>query len=791
MFPLIGLGGAPRARYQIARSLRFNDDDTAYLTRTFSTPTNGNRWTFSAWVKPTNLSTSTPTTIFSAGSGSNDFSGIEIGNGTDSFIRVFRVGPGGGTTLWFTNTTAVLRDTASWYHLHVIWDGANGTSADRMIVTLNGVRLTNSSTPPTSADSFFNANSNVHAIGRSQSGTGRYFDGYMADVHFVDGSAVPASTFGETDANTGAWIPRRVTGVTYGNNGFWLSFANNASTTTLGQDDAGGEAGSGAGSKDWTLNNFSVTAGSANDSLTDTPTNNHCTLTILDRGTTNLVLSNGGLDYVKSGANFGPGRGTIGVKSGKWYFEMTAGSGGIKQVGVSNDYDITQSSGDNSVASTGGIGAMWDSRGYLYRTGTSSASGGYSAPGGNTFTNNDVVMVAFDADTGQIWFGKNGTWNDSGNPAAGTGAAFTASGYQTLTPIANGETSGAGSLNFGQRAFAYTPPSGFSSLCTNNLPTPTIRRSRQRHNAVLYTGTGSSQGVTGMGHQPDLVLLKSRSAATDWALYDSIRGAQSRLETNNTDAVATSDAGLTAFGADGFTVNTLAQVNTNTATYVGYGWDEEVAAGLDILQYTGDNTANRNISHGLGAAPHFAIVKRQDSTGNWFVYHRSLSSAAHFLGLNTTDAQSNTNSPWGTGNWSASQFMVSNAGNNANAAAATYMAYLWTEIAGFSRFGSYVGNSSANGPFVWCGFRPRLVLFKKISAGGDNWRVKDSARAPFNDAQVALSVSTGGAEFSGSTESFDILSNGFKIRTSDGSSNSGTFIFAAFAEIPFKYANAR
>lgn len=293
--------------------------------------------------------------------------------------------------------------------------------------------------------------------------------------------------------------------------------------------------------------------------------------------------------------------------------------------------------------------------------------------------------------------------------------------------------------------------------------------------------------------QPDLLWIKSRNAATDHTIYDQVRGTQSRLESNNTDAEVTGDSGWLSATTENFTVGDLAQVNTLNNTYVSWLWDETPTAGFDIVSYAGDNTSNRNISHSLNVAPHFAIVKSQ-STSNWWVWHRNLTGNTYFLSLNGTAAQSLTNTPWGTGNWSSTQFMVTNnATENANATSTNYIAYLWSEITGFSRFGSYLGNGSTDGPFVWCGFRPRWIMTKRANGSG-NWMIMDTLRPGYNLTDYVITAESSGAEnTTGGFNRIDILSTGFKVRDSSAVNNFNgeTYIFAAFAEIPFKYARAR
>jgi hypothetical protein len=569
-------------------------------------------------------------------------------------------------------------------------------------------------------------------------------------------------------------------------------------------------------SNNWNANNFSVTAGAGNDSFIDTPTpyadggngrGNYCTLNPLDIGSTNIAVSNGNLDFTKSSANFSPSRGTIGVATGKWYFEMLANNGTtpIKQVGVSNDYDIRAISGDTSVSSTGGIGAAWDSRGFLYQTG---ASGSYAY----SYTTNDIVMVAFDAGSGKIWFGKNGTWN-TGDPAAGTSPAFTASGYSVLSPFVNGEGGGSGSCNFGQRPFAYTPPTGFLALNTQNLPDPSIKKPSSYMDVLLWTGDGNqTRSLTGLNFQPELVWMKIRAdTPQDHQLYDAVRGAGGGkcLASNTTAAEGTvngfldSDYGyLSSFDSTGFSVNdgavatTGGYVNYSGRTYAAWCWDKSATPGFDIVTYTG-NGSNRTIAHSLGVAPSMMIVKRRDSgvgATNWLVYHSRLNNgvnpAQYYLLLQSTNSTGGLSTIWNDTAPTSSVFSVGT-NSETNGSGGTFVAYLWSEVAGFSKFGSYTGNGSSDGPFVYCGFRPRWILFKRTDAA-DDWSIYDTTRLTYNPQDLELFPNSSAAEYDGN-RFVDILSNGFKQRIAGGAYNtsSSTVIFAAFAESSFKYSLAR
>jgi len=375
-------------------------------------------------------------------------------------------------------------------------------------------------------------------------------------------------------------------------------------------------------------------------------------------------------------------------------------------------------------------------------------------------------------------------------------------------------------MNFGQRAFAYTAPSGFKALCTQNLPTPTIgatstTQANDYFNTVLYTGTGSSLSVTGVGFQPDLVWIKGRSGATDHGWYDAVRGVQKQLESNTTTAETTETTGLTAFGSDGFTVGALAQLNTSTATYVGWNWNAggsnatntsgtitstvraNTTSGFSIIRWVG-TAANATVGHGLGAVPSMLIIKERGVIDNWGVYHVSVGNQ-RLLSLNSGNAQSGTSAAyWNNTTPTSTVFSVGTDNKTNGSNAAGMICYAFAPVAGYSAFGSYIGNASTDGPFVYLGFRPRFIMIKAAS-NSNNWVMFDSARSPYNDGPSAmpvlypnLSAVEDGAY---PATPMDFLSNGFKLRISNAGYNlndSGyTFIYAAFAESPFKYALAR
>jgi hypothetical protein len=372
-----------------------------------------------------------------------------------------------------------------------------------------------------------------------------------------------------------------------------------------------------------------------------------------------------------------------------------------------------------------------------------------------------------------------------------------------------------GFINFGQRPFAYTPPSGFNRLQTFNLPTPTIGASattlaNKYFDATLYTGNGSSQSVTNSGSmQPDFVWIKSRSNSSFHHLVDVVRGTNSTLYSNSDEAQSADTNVITAFNSNGFSVGSNAGVNGNARTYVGWQWDAgtstvtntsgsisaqvraSTTAGFSVVTYTGTGSA-ATIGHGLGISPRMIIVKRRNSSGNWAVFHSNAGNeAVAFLNSNAAFSSPET-TYWNATSPTSTVFSV---GTNSavNASGGTYVAYVFAQVSGYSSIGRYTGNGSTDGPFVYTGFRPRYIMIKNRDSTGA-WMVSDTARFPINVVNGAIEAQSSAAEFTGdSFYQYDILSNGFKIRgvSSAINSNGGAYMYIAFAESPFNYSLAR
>jgi len=743
-----------------AVSLRFRAANTNNLSRTFAA---GNRktWTWSGWVKRGVLGADQ--VLFSSGehASQQQFGQLKFDANDNIDFTDYTTSIQGRRI-----TNAAFRDPAGWMHVVLSVDTTDATGNNRIRLYVNGGEVTGFSTntnPSLNYDGQVNR-AGVHRLGTLvfNGAQSNKFDGYLADVHFVDGQALGASAFGEAHPVTGQWVPKAYGGG-YGTTGFRLTFNNTAS---LGADDSGN-------GNNWTPNNFSTTSGATYDPSSDAsrPVSNEGNgignYVVLNPLEADGTFSNANLTVVTPNTNSRGTRATTYLSSGKWFWEYTpTANGNLSFSGVVAPGATLAAS--NYVAYYANSGNKWVNQ---------VDGGAYGA----TYTNNDVIGVAYDADAGTVTFYKNGS----------SQGVVNTSGAGPYAPLMADGSSGAGTtynVNFGQRPFAYVVPVGFKALNSYNLPVPAIITPTAYVKPVLYTGTGSAQSITGFGFQPDLVMIKGRSGATGWAWYDSARGVQKDLDSASTAAETVQAQGLTAFNSDGFSLGTLAKTNTNGATYVAYGFRKGAMPGFDIVTYTG-NGSNQTISHGLGKVPALVIVKTRSTVNDWAVYHASLSSPATkalFPNL-TLAAQSGVNA-WNSTAPTSSVFSVGTA-SPTNGNGTSYVAYLWAEVPGFSKFGSYTGNGSADGPFIFTGFRPAFVLVKRVDST-ENWLLKDGMRLGYNPRNDTLYPNLANAETNDAQ--LDLLSNGFKLRnTTLGNASGGTYVFAAFAEAPSKYANAR
>ena len=548
-----------------------------------------------------------------------------------------------------------------------------------------------------------------------------------------------------------------------------------------------------------------------NDSLVDTPTSisatdtgvggeirgNYATLNPLQKGS-DLTLSNGNLDLAKSSTVDNCTASTIGMTSGKWYFELTITNlgGGEYAIGFGKNIPIQSYMGSNATT-------------WSYADTGSLMTNGNTTSYGSSYTTGDILGAAFDGDNGTLTFYKNGTSQGTAATGLTQGPYFFAAGAYNSAATR--------SANFGQRAFAY-PVSGFKALCDTNLGAPVVAKPDQAFGVLTYSGNGSARTLTGLNQNPDLIWIKSRSAAQKHVLVDSVRTTATGeyLASDSTQAEGT---GVHISG----TTNgiTIAEPNASTIwyndssnTYVAWCWDAgtttasnpdgsitsqvraNVSAGFSVVTYTGngnDYPTGATVGHGLGVAPEWVIVKSRGTAGtNWAVWHSKLTAADYTVLLNDTGAQASGSNAFNRTLPTSTVFSVgqSAGGTRTNESGVSHVAYCFAPVVGYSSFGSYTGNGSADGPFVYTGFRPRYVLQKKTS-DVSAWAIRDAARDPYNAATARLWTNFSSAE--SSADAIDLLSNGFKVRNTDTdwNANGATYIYYAVAENPFQYARAR
>ena len=793
-------GAAGRARHEIERSLRFNANDSAHLTRTPSSAGNSTTFTWSAWVK-TNR-TDSHETLFSA---------TPAGNGTQQYDFIFENDQllVYGIDTFFVyekKLSRKLRDRSAWYHLVVAFDTTDSTAEDRIKIYVNGERQTDfasNTNPSLNRTTGFNK-TNEHSIGARTGYSGaQYFDGYQTEINFIDGLQLGPEYFGETDLETGAWIPKKYRG-SFGTNGFYLKFADSSgvTATTLGKDSSGN-------GNNWTPSGFQVSTPGGMDSMEDTPTNNWCTLNGAANSTGTRTLSDGNLQADLSGG----GAKAVGTflipTSGKWYWEMMANDSNSNQAPGVLQHDSNFETYDTSKA------ASYFPNGE-YKIESASQVSGFS-----TYAAQDIISFAFDADVSppKIYFAKNGTWQNSANPAAGANGLALSADKRYLPYMQHGSSSSSSSglFNFGQRQFSYTPPTGFKTLNAKNLPTPIVLDGTKYFNTVLYSGdNSSSRTISGVGFQPDFVWIKNRTDSGPYhILTDVVRGGGKTVFSNDTSAEVTNPGAgyVSGFAADGFELSSSGtyktNVNASSKNYVAWNWKAGGAAsvnqdgslisdvsanpeaGLSIVTYTGTGSET-TVGHGLGVTPGMIWVKNRDAGEHWIIDSRLVTGNANgTLHFNSDDEYTGGTNQFGT--HSSSIFTVKTSGN-INTSGQNYVAYVFSEVEGYSKFGTWTGNGSTDGPFVSCGFKPAFVIWKNSSASyGYNWYIADNARSSSNPVAATLSpILTSSEDTAWGSGIMDFTSNGFKIRRSQDETNrSGDLhIFMAFAEVPFKYANA-
>lgn len=772
--------GVSVAAYQIQRSVRMRPSAVSGFRRTWTAGGNQRVFTISAWVKRGNqnaghiFGSADDNTAASTSVGFR-FAGdaIEIYDYTSAF-RMQLV------------TAAVFRDTTAHMHLLLAVDTNQATATDRVKLYVNGVQttvFTTASYPAINTSLSINFNGKMHSVGaNANQGTNTIsstFDGLISDFHFIDGIQALPTDFAAIDPSTGVWTPKAYAG-SYGATGFRLDFVDNSGSTaaTIGADRSGNGF-------NFTPVNVSVSAGVTNDSWVDTPTiygtdnglggevrGNYCTLWPLPGSGTMNISDGGARASTSSGLSTALGSMQV-PASGNWYWEARLNT-------APSDALILGFS-----ASQSGM------NGYtIYFDGTKFVNNVQSAYT-SALAINDVIGFHLNAGTLTLYkqAGGAGAFASLGVLVSGLTGDFAA--------IIMDGSSGASShvdvaAAFGQRAFANpSPPAGAKCICAANLPAPAIMLPGQYFDVSLRAGTGAAFNVTGKTFQPDIVWSKNLSSALDHVLYDSGRGATKQLVPDSAAAETIELQGLTSFNGDGFSGGSLAALNTSGNSMADWLWKKGALPGVDIVPYVG-NGANRTIAHALGAAPALMLVKHRGvGATSWTIYHRKqhANPGNGSLALEQTAGFAGSATPWNNTVPTSSVFSLGTA-PAVNDNGANLVNLLFAEVPGFSRIDSYTGNNNADGPFIYCGFRPRWIMLKRTDSTGD-WLIYDTARAPLNVTRRYVQANSAAAE--NSIDTMDILANGFKIRSTNTAINgaAGNYIFVAFAEAPFKFARAR
>ena len=820
------------------QSLRFDDGSSAFLSRTPSSAGNRKTWTWSSWIKRSNLGANS---IFEAGTASNNSLGLQFDDASKSLQ--FFVYNGSSVTV-DVKTTQVFRDVSAWYHIVMGFDTTQATASNRVKLYVNGSQITDlaTSTYPSQNTDFNINNTNTHQIGRSVFGSSNYIDGYLSEVNFIDGTALDPTSFGET--KNGVWIPIKYTG-SYGTNGFRLQFnqtgTGTASASTIGADTSGN------------THHFTSSGIVASDcNMPDSPENNFAILNSLDKKS-GITLSEGNLKRTDSVDAWESITAPFGMTSGKYYAEFVVtvnGSGSVRNfmVGVVK-------SGFNGNISDSRFWASFDGHSYHAQDGNKVINGsGSSVSYGATWNVDDIIGVALNLDDGEITFYKNNASQGVANTGLSGEYVFACATYHSGTQMfincgqdssfAGNETAQGNTDGNGIGDFYYAPPSGFLALCSANLPEPTISPNADtqavNHFGILtYTANGNASrsivsGASGIGGEidfkPDWLWVKARNATYYHGLWDSSRTNKSALYSNATDDEDTSTAGtLGSLDTNGFTTPNVSGggfINIGSTTYVAWNWkanggttssntdgditstvQANTTAGFSIVRWDGNSPAptTQSIGHGLGNTPSLIIVKAYDAVSyasqNWVVWHKDFGANENLYLSLTNGKVTQANIFGGTSATlpNSNTFSVGYYGE-VNYVNYDYIAYCFAEIEGYSKFGSYTGNgvTSGDGTFVFLGLRPAWIMIKNTSASAE-WVMIDSVRSTFNEVDKILSAESTSteADFVYANRNIDFLSNGFKIRSTAAggttalNTSGSTYVYMAFAENPFKYANAR
>ena len=792
------------------------DGANDFLSKTPGAGGTTTRWIVSCWVQRTEFGfqTAVAHTIFSAGTSTSNLSWIRFDDKDRLDFAVYQ-----GATTARKTSNAVHKDIG-WYHICVSFDSGDDVVADRIKLFVNGIEVTSLSdsvNTPDDETSAFNANV-VQEIGRYSFIGGQYYEGYITQFTMLENKSFQNSDLSITDlldsftfgTSGSQFVPKADADIaalasTAGGNSFCFDFAD---SSALGTD------ASSAG------NDFALNSIAAANQSTHTPSRTYMQLNPLNKfGTTALSEGNTrvGVDV------YDAIRGTKFASSGKKYLEVTINTVNNTYIGVANNSATPTSFASLNVACLQKGGDIYINDGIP--SGTNGSS--------HAFVDDDVVGILIDADNKKFWQSINGQINSldrtpdidlsDSDVIAGTGGFDLTSlagddGFYTIH-IANSDgTSADVSVNTGHKAFAHTPPEGYTDWGSDNYTAPD-HQGIDYFNQLNYTGNGediadAGLAVTGVGFKPDWIWIKNEDTSDDHSWYDSVRGVEKQIESNTATAETAQSEGVTAFGTDGFTVGSLAQVNTDSETYMSWHWlasnsssttspagslastsSVSDAGHFSIVTYTGTGSAT-TVGHGLGAAPEMIIVKNRDASDTWRILHHKIASdfqTDHIVFAPRSSFVDDATS-WNDTAPTASVFSIgTSVATNTNTE--KYVAYCFRSVPGVCRVGGFIGNANIDGPYLSFGFKPAWFMFKQVPEVHYSWSIFDTHRDPQNliitggagsgDEFIHPDLTSAASRSSGSLVGVDWLSDGLVIHsTHDGSNGNGDqHIYLAMADI--------
>ena len=687
----------------------------------------------------------------------------------------------------FTNTHAIKRN--QWRHIALVRDG----STLRMF--LNGVQVSTNSISGTIDNDYTEIKIGFNDLGAAGD---TYHNGFISNLRVVNGTAVYKTNF--------AAPTKPLTNIT---NTKLLCCQSKTSATAAAVTPASITAGGTAAASDTSPFNVS-------------PPSNYCTFNELtDNVASGTDLSNGNLTITNTADYWSSIQGTLGADTGKFYYEVVCGPSGDQTrwgAGWSPKENNPRSDGPSKF-NDGYYAYSQNPLTHYVTTNLIGAPGtnNESINGSPAFTPDDVLQIAIDFDAGKIWYGINNTYvnnssGNAGNPATGANALVTFTANTLMFPKFLSNRTDL-TVNFGQEAFRHLPPSGFLPVSTNTINKSPFIRPQKHFDVILYTGqnTSSLYNVTGLEFSPDLVIGKTRTTSMDNIFIDTVRGNDKQINCPDNSAEVTRGSAAYRFLKDGFAVATAGNMNnpqnytaacwkaggpavTNTDGTISAQVSANVEAGFSIIKYTASASGGGTVGHGLSKKPEIQWTKNLNKSQDWAVQFTSKSPVNSgsndnfYMFLNTTAARGDT-SEYFTATTNKSP---EGSGSNGD----SIIIYTWHSVPGYSKIGMFMGNNSSSGPFVYCGFRPAWVIWKR-SNGTENWVIVNNKTSPINPVDLFLRMDETSTESSGAA-TCDFVSNGFTLRNSDTKSNANGdyYLFMAFAEQPLStpygsQANAR